>query len=116
MPTQEPPRHLVALCTCTPDSAAGLARELLRRKVCACVNVVPGLDSLYFWKGRVAEDKESLLIIKTRSDRLQALEETLNEVHPYDVHELLALPVVAGSQAYLGWLDDCLDGPGDPER
>jgi len=67
-------RHLIAFCTCPPEKAPKIARELVRRRVCACVNVVPGLRSVYTWKGEVEEDAESLLVIKTRADRFGALD------------------------------------------
>jgi periplasmic divalent cation tolerance protein len=101
--------HLVAYCTCPPEKADEIARELVRRRVCACVNVVPGLRSVYTWKGAVEEDHESLLVIKTRSDRFGALEAAVREVHPYEVFELIASPVEAGNAAYLRWLDESVD-------
>ena len=104
--------HLIAYCTCPPDAAVEIARALVRSKACACVNVVPGLRSVYSWKGRVEEDPESLLVIKTRSDRFQALREAIAERHPYDVFELVASRVEAGSPDYLDWIDECLaEGP-----
>lgn len=100
--------YCVALCTCPPDKAEQLARELVRRRACACVNVIPGLTSVYEWKGAVEQDSESLLVIKTRADRFTDLETTLAELHPYEVFELIALPVERGNAAYLGWIDSLL--------
>ncbi len=100
--------HVIAICTCPPDRAADIARELVRRRVCACVNVIPGLLSVYAWKGKVEEDDEALLVIKTRADRFVALEEAVREVHPYEVFELVATPLAHGSAPYLRWLDECL--------
>lgn len=110
VPAASCPRHLVAFCTCPPDKARELARELVRRRVCACVNVVDGLHSVYTWKGSVEEDAEALLVIKTRSDRFQALENILRELHPYEVFELVAAAVAYGSKPYLDWLDESLAG------
>ncbi len=98
--------HLVAYCTCPPEKADEIARELVRRRVCACVNVVPGLRSVYTWKGEVEEDSESLLVIKTRSDCFGALESAVAALHPYEVFELIATRVRAGNAAYLRWLDE----------
>lgn len=100
--------YLIAFCTCPPDKAAEIARHLVRRRVCACVNIVPGLLSVYTWKGAVEEDAESLLVIKTRRDHFEVLENAVAEVHPYEVFELVANRVDRGSAAYLSWIDDCL--------
>ena len=101
--------YLIAFCTCPPEKAAGIARELVRRKVCACINVVPGLRSVYAWKGSVEEDEESLLVIKTRADRFDSLERAIRDLHPYEVFELVASRLNAGNAAYLRWIDECLD-------
>ena len=108
MPKSTQGPYLIAYCTCPPDKAANIARELVRRRVCACVNIVPGLLSLYTWKGSVEEDDESLLVIKTRADRFEALEKAVGELHPYEVFELVASRVVLGNDAYLRWIDDCV--------
>ena len=100
--------YCVGLCTCPPDKAEQIARELVRRRACACVNVIPGLTSVYEWKGAVEQDAESLLVIKTRADRFADLEAAVAELHPYEVFELIALPVERGNAAYLGWIDGVL--------
>ena len=106
----EPAKHeyLIAFCTCPPDKAAGIARELVQRRVCACVNVVPGLRSVYTWRGNVEEDEESLLVIKTRADCFAALEQAMGELHPYEVFELVASRLAIGNAAYFSWMDGCL--------
>ena len=109
MPESKESTYLIAYCTCPPEKAADLARELVRRRVCACVNVVPGLRSFYSWKGNVEDDNESLLVIKTRADRFEALEKAAGDLHPYDVFELVASQVEMGNEAYLRWIDDCVD-------
>lgn len=98
--------YLIAFCTCPPDKAADIARELVARKTCACVNIVPGLRSFYVWKGEVEDEAESLLVIKTRADRFDDLERAVQELHPYEVFELIALPVDRGNEAYLRWIDE----------
>ena len=102
-------RHLIAFCTCPPDKASRIARELVRRRVCACVNVVPGLRSVYTWKGEVEEDAESLLVIKTRADCFSALDRAIRELHPYEVFELIASRIERGNPEYLRWLDESVD-------
>lgn len=108
MPPAPDPTYCVALCTCPPKKAEHIAGELVRRRVCACVNVVPGLTSVYEWKGEIERDSESLLVIKTRADRFGELEAAVAALHPYEVFELIALPVERGNAAYLGWIDSLL--------
>lgn len=86
------------------DEARRLAHALVERRLAACVNIVPNLTSIYRWQGAVEEAAEALLVIKTTADRLSRLETAVRELHSYEIPELLALAVEAGSQAYLGWL------------
>ena len=90
----------------TAEDAERIARALVERRLAACVNVVPGATSIYRWKGEVCRDEEHLLVIKTRADRLEALREALVGLHPYEVPELVALPIAAGHAPYLAWLDE----------
>jgi periplasmic divalent cation tolerance protein len=95
----------IALTTCdSPESATALARALVERRLVACVNVVPGVRSIYRWEGEIHEDAEVLLVMKTSADRLPALTAAVQELHSYDVPELVALPVEAGSEPYLDWI------------
>ena len=97
---------LVALSTVgNAADARRIARALVERRLAACVNVVPGLTSVYSWKGAVETDEEVLLVIKTRRARFEALRAALLELHPYELPELIALPVEAGHPPYLDWLD-----------
>lgn len=108
MPDNPFDRYLIAYCTCPADMAGQIARVLVRQRVAACVNVIPGLLSVYEWKGAIEEDAESLLVIKTRTDRFEALETSIREVHPYETFELIAAPASSGSRAYLDWIDSVL--------
>lgn len=81
-----------------------MARSLVEAGLAACVNVVPGLTSFYLWEGALAEDGESLLVIKTTAAAVPALEEALADLHPYDVPEILSLPVDHGADAYVRWV------------
>lgn len=97
----------VVLVTCpNSDCALSLARALVEEKLAACANMIDGLRSIYMWKGQVCDEAEVLLIIKTRQGRLEALMERVRALHPYEVPEIIALPVAAGSEAYLRWLAD----------
>jgi periplasmic divalent cation tolerance protein len=102
-----PSAHLVRVALSTaPDgeTAARIARTLVEERLAACVNVVPAVRSIYRWQGRVEDDAEVLLVIKTRAERVDALAERLRALHPYELPELVALPVAAGSAPYLDWL------------
>ena len=70
------------------------------------MNVVPGVRSYYEWKGRVCNDAEFILLMKTRADRYPRLEKTIVERHPYELPEVIALPIEAGLAGYLGWIDE----------
>ena len=94
----------VVLCTCPADHAERIARALLEERLVACVNILSGVRSLYWWKDAIASDAESMLVIKTPAPRYPALEARLHELHPYDVPEVLSLDVVDGSRSYMAWV------------
>ena len=105
--------HVLVLSTVAqPEDAERIARELVERRLAACVNVVAGVASFYRWKGAVQRDDERLLLIKTRRDRYAALEQALASLHPYELPEIVALPFEAGSAAYLAWIDVNVAGGG----
>ncbi|MEE4376234.1 MAG: divalent-cation tolerance protein CutA [Candidatus Competibacteraceae bacterium] len=99
-------QYLVIYCTC-PDSeiAEQVASTLVDEGLAACVNIVPGLVSIYCWQGERQRDSEVLLIIKSRQTSYDALEARIQALHPYDVPEVIALPIVRGATEYLAWLD-----------
>lgn len=98
--------HVIALTTlASEEEATRLARALLERRLVACVNVVPGVRSLYLWKGAVEDEREHLCVMKTRGDLTEALRAAVDELHPYEVPELVVLPVESGSRRYLEWVD-----------
>ena len=97
---------VVAYCTCPDaDSAARIARTLVEERLAACVTRLPGTRSCYRWEDRVEEATEELLMIKTSGARLEALEQRVHELHPYDVPEFLTV-AAGGSRAYLDWIAD----------
>ena len=99
------PDALVVLTTVASDEdAVTLIRALLDRRLVACGTVLPGARSLYRWDGKVADEHEVVVVLKTRADRLAALEHAFAELHPYKLPELLALPVTAGLDRYLAWI------------
>lgn len=103
----------LVLITAPADERAGaLARALVEERLAACVNLVPQIRSVYRWEGRVQEDGETLLLVKTTAAALPALERRVGELHPYELPEFLVLPELAGSAGYLGWVRDSVDGRG----
>ena len=98
---------IVVLTTlATAEEAVALVQALLERRLIACGNILPGVRSLYRWEGKVADEREVIVLMKTKAARLEALELAFGELHPYKVPELLALPVSAGLHKYLEWIDD----------
>jgi periplasmic divalent cation tolerance protein len=98
---------LVVLTTVSSaDEATSLIRTLLERRLVACGTMLPGARSMYRWNGKVADEQEIVILLKTRAARLEALEVAFGELHPYKVPELLALPVQAGLSRYLAWIDE----------
>ena len=102
---------IVVLTTCAAEAdAERMARALVDGRLAACVSVVPGVRSFYHWKGATESTQEFLLIVKTSRDLFGALRAEMERIHPYEVPELLALPVVAGAENYLSWLQSNLRG------
>jgi periplasmic divalent cation tolerance protein len=100
---------LVVLTTVArAEDAEYIAREMVERRLAACVNLLPPVTSVYRWQGEVTREQEHLLLMKTHKDRFEALRARLVEIHPYETPEVIALPVVAGHAAYLQWIDESL--------
>lgn len=97
---------LLVLCTCPPEAADQLATALVEEQLAACVNVLPGIQTVYRWQGALERSAESLLLAKTTSDRYLALETRLRALHPYDLPEIIALPVERGLPGYLAWVSE----------
>ena len=94
----------IVLTTTPPADAPQLARTLLEEKMIACCNIVPQATSMYWWKGEIMTDTESLLVIKTRTELVPALIVRIKELHPYEVPEVVVLPVETGFEDYLTWV------------
>jgi periplasmic divalent cation tolerance protein len=100
------PRHYLVLSTCPDlDCARSLAETLVREHLAACVNIVPAVHSVYEWQGTVQQETECQLLIKTTSERYAALEDVLRRHHPYELPEIIAVPLTAGLPAYLHWIN-----------
>ncbi|HYL62870.1 MAG TPA: divalent-cation tolerance protein CutA [Candidatus Methylomirabilis sp.] len=98
----------IVLVTCAnPIQAKLIARSVVEKRLAACVNIVRSpIESHYRWQGRVQQARELLLLIKTTARKLAALESEVHRLHSYDVPEFIVLPIVAGSKAYLDWLNE----------
>jgi periplasmic divalent cation tolerance protein len=101
------PSIVVVLTTLAGDEdASAIARTLVEERLAACVNVVPGLTSIYRWKGSIEQDEEQLLLIETTADLVESLKVRLHQIHPYETPEFLVMPVSGSSEAYLRWVDE----------
>lgn len=96
----------VMTTTASRDDARKIARALVEERLAACVQIIGPLTSVYRWQGAVEEAEEYLCLAKTRPDAYPRVEAAIRAAHPYEVPEILAVPVVAGSRAYLDWLAD----------
>jgi periplasmic divalent cation tolerance protein len=96
----------IVIYSTAPDAekAAEIARTLVEEHLAACVNIVPGLRSIYRWEGKIADDAEVLCIIKTARDRFDQVAARIKALHPYSVPEVIALPIVRGFDPYLEWV------------
>jgi periplasmic divalent cation tolerance protein len=86
------------------EEASSLAEILVSERLCACVNILPTMESVYRWEGKVTKDNEVLLIIKTTDKRYEEMERRIKELHSYTTPEVIAMKIARGSQAYLEWL------------
>ena len=109
------PSEFVVVLMTAPDAdvAGSIAHTLVEERLVACVNILPGLRSLYHWQGKLCDDAEVLCLMKTRLDLFAPLQKRIASLHPYEVPETIALPLVAGSASYLGWLSQETGKPGD---
>ncbi len=99
------------LCNCPDtDSANRIAITIVKQRLAACVNVAPGLRSVYSWQGEITEAEETMLLIKTTTERYAAVEQAIVAAHPYDLPEVIAIDITAGLPAYLKWLESSVCG------
>ena len=106
---------IVVLSACaSAEEAAKIARSLVEKKLAACVNVLPAVRSFYRWKGVVEDDQESLLVIKSSRGLFDQLRAEIERLHSYEVPEVIAVPIVDGSEGYLEWLERELEAKLEP--
>jgi periplasmic divalent cation tolerance protein len=108
---QQAERVLVIMVTvANRKDAARIGQEMVHMKLAACANVIPGIQSIYRWKGKVVKAQEALLILKTTKPRYHALEKAIKTIHAYEVPEIIALPVTEGLETYVGWVRSEIQG------
>jgi periplasmic divalent cation tolerance protein len=96
---------IMVLVTIPQNKAASLAKIILAKRVCACVNIVKGIESFFWWQGKIDSAKETLLIIKTKNSLFTKLKKIIKTVHPYEVPEIIAFKIDKINKDYLKWLD-----------
>jgi len=104
----------VVLITAPPERAEALATTLVEERLVACVNLLPGVTSVYFWEGKLCRDGETLLVAKTGAERMGELIRRVRDLHPYSVPEVIALPVQEGNAGYIEWVQRSVAGDAPP--
>lgn len=100
--------YVILTTTGEKSKAEEIGKRLVEEKLTACINVIPGVTSIYRWKGYVEKSEEVLLLLKSTGKKLEELISRLEEIHPYEVPEVLAFPIERGSKGYLKWLMKCV--------
>ena len=95
---------LLYITCATPEEAAKLGRALVEERLAACANIIPGMRSIYHWQGKLAEESECVLILKTRKELVESVTARVKALHSYTVPCVLELPVARGHQPYIDWL------------
>jgi periplasmic divalent cation tolerance protein len=102
---EQPSYIVVFITTRDAEEAEKISKALVKRRLAACVNIVPEVNSRFWWKDKLEESKESLLIVKTKGSILPEIVKAVKKLHSYSVPEIIALPIVGGNQDYLDWID-----------
>jgi len=105
-----PQNYILTLCSC-PDRATAekIANHLVDQRLAACVSITSPVTSIYRWEGKNESTDELLLLIKTRADRYPLLEKAIQTLHPYELPEIIAVPLERGERQYLSWIDQCIN-------
>ena len=98
-------RIIVLITAGSEEEAHKIAELLVNEKKAACVNILPGVDSLFWWEDKLESARESLLLVKTKASLFPEIVELVKRTHSYEVPEIIALPIISGSEDYLKWLD-----------
>ena len=96
---------MILVTASSEEEAKKIAFSLVEKRVAACVNLIKDIESIYRWKGKISDEKEVLILIKTRKKLYKSVEEEIKKLHSYEVPEIIALPIISGSKDYLYWMD-----------
>jgi len=102
---------VVLITTSSPEEAEKIGKALVHERLAACVNIVREIRSFFFWQGKVEDEQEALIIVKTKASLFPSLVERVKTLHSYTVPEIIALPILMGSESYLRWMDDVPSPP-----
>ena len=100
---------LIVSTTDTLESAQKISNALVEARIAGCVNIVPGIRSIYRWEGKICDDGEFLLLIKSSTEKFEAVRDRIRQLHSYETPEIIALPITAGDHDYLTWLRSSLE-------
>ena len=104
-PTPRLPTNCIVLITCQSKKEADrIALSLLKKRLAACANIISGVNSRFWWNGKIDKAREVLVILKTRRSNFKKIEKETKRLHSYEVPEIIAIPIIAGSREYLGWI------------
>jgi len=98
----------MCLISTPQEQAERIAKEFVSQKLAACAQIINPIHSIYWWQGKIEEDKEALLLLKTEVTRTEKIKKTLKDIHPYEVPELIIIPIQDGYTPYLSWISDTL--------
>ncbi|MDH3975060.1 MAG: divalent-cation tolerance protein CutA [Deltaproteobacteria bacterium] len=111
------PKHMTVFMTApNEEEGAAIAKKLVEESLCACVNIIPKVRSVYRWEGKVFDESEVMMVAKTASSLAPMLVKRVKELHSYDVPEVICIPIATGSGDYLDWIDASVDGGAAGER
>ncbi len=96
---------IILVTTSSEKEGKKIAQALIEKRFAACVNLIKDIESIYRWKGKILDEKEVLMLIKTRKKLYKSVEEEVKKLHSYEVPEIIALPIISGSKGYLYWID-----------
>jgi len=102
---EEPAYIVLFITTDSASEAQQISKVLLEQKKAACVNIIPNIDSLFWWEGKLDSERENLLVVKTKASLLPEIINLVKKVHSYAVPEIIAMPIVGGNQDYLEWIE-----------
>lgn len=108
-------KNIIVMSTIdSKELAIRIADELLNNKIAACINILPGVLSRYWWQGSIESDEEYILLIKTSETLFSTVSQMIKQLHSYECPEIISLPIIAGSEEYLSWLNSTLSQPKKP--